>query len=89
LVSGLVLRNDSLGFQTMRFGDVDGKRVQLSSLGRIAQESSMAIRWHFARVPLQESTVMPNHAHGIRAIVQALVVAQHVAPLQTTDRGWE
>jgi len=69
-------------FKRCIFGDVEDEKVQLSTLGRIVQESWMAIPSHFARVQLHAWMVMPNHVHGILEIVQALVVAQHAAPLQ-------
>ena len=67
-------------FKRCIFGAVESEKVQLSTLGRIAQESWMAIPSRFARVQLHAWMVMPNHVHGILEILQALVVAQHAAP---------
>ena len=69
-------------FKRCIFGAVEGEKVRLSTLGRIAQESWMAIPSHFARIQLHAWMVMPNHVHGILEMVQAFVVAQHAAPLQ-------
>jgi putative transposase len=63
--------------------------MQLSALGRIAQESWPGIPSHSTSVQLHESIVMPNHVHGIIGIVQARVVGPGAAPLQTKDRRWE
>ena len=76
-------------FKRRVFGEVRGKGMQLSALGRIAQESWPGIPSHSTSVQLHESIVMPNHVHGIIGIVQARVVAQRAAPLQTKDRRWE
>jgi len=69
-------------FKRCVFGDVQAERVQLSALGRIVREAWIGIPFHFARIRLHESIVMPNHVHGIVEIVQFLTGAQHAAPLQ-------
>jgi putative transposase len=74
-------------FKRCIFGEVEGERMRLSSLGRVVQESWTGIPSHFTRVRLHESTVMPNHVHGIVEIVQAFTVTQHAAPLQGARPG--
>ena len=63
------------------FGSVLRRSVELTTIGRIAHESWLAIPSHFARVNLHGFGVMPNHFHGILEIADA-GLAQHAVPLQ-------
>ena len=59
------------------FGSITNGTVHLSQLGGIADDCWLAIPQHFPNVELDEHVVMPNHMHGILA----LVAAQHAAPV--------
>ncbi len=73
------------------FGKVVNKAVHLTALGRIVDQTWLEIPLHFPHVELQPFVVMPNHIHGVLAIVRSqvkrphLVGAQHAAPLQDPD----
>jgi REP element-mobilizing transposase RayT len=46
------------------FGQVSGGEVQLSQMGRVAEQFWMEILSHFSGVVLDRFIVMPNHVHG-------------------------
>ena len=47
------------------FGEVVNGEMQLSSMGRIAEEYWRLIPKHFSHAELEAFVVMPNHIHGI------------------------
>jgi len=47
------------------FGTVKNNKVELSELGKVADECWKAIPEHFPQVELLEYVIMPNHIHGI------------------------
>ncbi len=47
------------------FGEIQNGGMQLSGMGRIANENWCAIPEHFPDVELGEFVIMPNHVHGI------------------------
>jgi len=51
------------------FGSIVGGEVRLNSWGRAVQSCWEAIPSHFPRVELDEYAVMPDHLHGLIAIV--------------------
>ena len=59
------------------FGEIQNGGMQLSDMGRIADENWRTIPEHFPQVELGEFVVMPNHVHGIIVLVGA---TQWVAP---------
>jgi REP element-mobilizing transposase RayT len=63
-------------------GEVVDGEMQLSEWGEIAWNCWQAIPEHFPHVELDAWVVMPNHIHGIIAITDPVVGAQHAAPLQ-------
>jgi putative transposase len=67
------------------FGEItdDGEMV-LNEFGRIAAQCWQRIPEHFPGVEIDASVIMPNHIHGIIVIVNAVVGARHVLPLQET-----
>ena len=67
-------------FKRSILGTVGKKSVQLTPLGKIAEEAWFAIPNHFEGVTLQAFVIMPNHLHGIIEI-GALVAAHHAVPL--------
>ena len=50
------------------FGEIINKRMSLSNVGTIANQSWLAIPQHFSNVILDEFVIMPNHVHGILII---------------------
>jgi len=75
------------------FGEIVEGEVQLSALGKIADECWRSIPEHFPNVELGEYVVMPNTVHGIIFIHEndqvatnssPPVGARHVSPLQKT-----
>jgi putative transposase len=50
------------------FGSVQGPRVKLSPIGRIADACWLEIPVHFPNVGLRIHVIMPNHIHGILVI---------------------
>lgn len=50
------------------FGRVVNSRVELSRIGKIANECWRDIPNHFPNVKLDEYVVMPNHVHGVVVI---------------------
>jgi len=62
------------------FGRVIGGIVELSDIGRIAEECWKNIPVHFPYVELDEFVIMPNHVHGIIVIkAKHNVETQHIA----------
>jgi putative transposase len=69
------------------FGDIVNGEMNLSDMGRIADQCWQEIPKHFDNVQLDEYKVMPNHLHGIVMITNAVgtrhmvgtrhVVSQH------------
>jgi len=51
------------------FGDVENGIVRLNDIGRIAESAWCEIADHFPGANLDEYVVMPNHLHGIIALV--------------------
>ena len=47
------------------FGEVVHGRMQLSDMGKIADDCWLAIPDHFPFVKLGNHVIMPNHTHGI------------------------
>jgi len=50
------------------FGEIRGRRMELSSIGWIAYEEIKNVPNHFGNVRLDEFVVMPNHVHAIWVI---------------------
>ena len=48
---------------------MDGRQMRMNRLGRIVQECWLEVPLHFPRVELQAHVVMPNHLHGLFALV--------------------
>ena len=82
------------------FGQVGNASLIPSALGRLVRECWVAIPLHFAHVELHEFVVMPNHLHGIIAVLskksalpvtaaaaKPLVGAQHRCALPPGDLG--
>lgn len=72
------------------FGDIVDGHVVPSELGRLGRECWVAIPQHFAQVTLHEFVIMPNHVHGLIAIMPSpLVRAQHrcALPAGATTNG--
>ena len=65
-----------------RFGDVVDGDMRLNEAGRIVEQCWLAIPSHFPDVILDAFVVMPNHVHGIVAIVDGTVRAKNCSPLQ-------
>ena len=59
------------------FGEIVNGEMQLSPMGRIAEEHWRAIPEHFPQVVLGTYVIMPNHVHGIMII----------QPVRATDVG--
>jgi putative transposase len=60
------------------FGKVVDGTMQLSAIGKIAQQCWNEIPLHFPFVILDEFVVMPNHIHGI-------IIIDKPVPVQTQD----
>jgi REP element-mobilizing transposase RayT len=67
------------------FGDVVDGVMQLSVYGEIVSECWKAIPEHFRQAQLDEFVIMPNHVHGILAIME--VGATHASPLRMPVSG--
>jgi REP element-mobilizing transposase RayT len=52
------------------FGNIKNNQVQLSSIGKIAQQSWIEISKHFNYVYIDAFIIMPNHIHGVIIIDQ-------------------
>lgn len=63
------------------FGDVVGAEMRVNEYGEIARACWLATITHFPDIELDEFIVMPNHIHGIIAIVGAT----HASPSSRTD----
>ncbi|OGR05613.1 MAG: hypothetical protein A2511_01970 [Deltaproteobacteria bacterium RIFOXYD12_FULL_50_9] len=61
------------------FGEIVDGEMWLNDAGRVVQKCWDDILVHFPYVEMDECVVMPNHVHGIIAIVGA----RHAVPLQT------
>ncbi len=61
------------------FGRITNNIITLNHVGKIAQNSWLAIPSHFQNVRLSAFVVMPNHLHGILSIKER---ARHAVPLQ-------
>ncbi len=66
------------------FGEINGKRMSLSTIGQMAKTCWLEIPKHFSNVKLNEFIIMPNHMHGLIQIDDYVenVGAQHVVPLR-------
>jgi REP element-mobilizing transposase RayT len=53
------------------FGCVNGRRVELSRLGRIASECLLDVRQHHAGAIVDTNVVMPNHVHAVVVLTEA------------------
>ena len=53
------------------FGDVIDERMKLNEAGRMVQQTWEHLPTRFSSVTLDTFMVMPNHVHGIIAIVEA------------------
>ena len=49
----------------MFFGNIKNKKMQLSEIGKIAENFYLEIPNHFQFVKLDKFVIMPNHIHGI------------------------
>jgi len=63
------------------FGDVVDDAMRLSPLGEVAQQFWLEIPAHIPPVTIDVFVVMPNHIHGILAIVETL----HATSLQASS----
>lgn len=52
------------------FGNIQNQRVNLSSLGEIAEKFWLEIPEHFSYAEIDNFIIMPNHVHGIVVINQ-------------------
>lgn len=62
------------------FGEIVNQEMQLSELGKLAQQFWIEIPMHFPFVELGNFVVMPNHVHGILIInntVETRFIASH------------
>lgn len=57
--------------KSFSFGEVIHNRVELNPIGEIVRNTWVNLPNRFARVVLDEFIVMPNHFHGILALVGA------------------
>jgi putative transposase len=71
------------------FGEIIDGTMQINASGKIAAACWEAIPAHFPRVECDAFVVMPNHIHGIVAIVENIsgVGAQHAAPIPQPTQG--
>jgi len=82
------------------FGRVTNARLSPTELGRLARECWVAIPLHFAHAELRKFVIMPNHLHGLIAILRKtraspiapalakqLVRAQHCCALPPGELG--
>jgi putative transposase len=51
------------------FGAIETARMQPNQFGRLVQEASFELPDHYARLTLDAFTLMPNHVHGVLALV--------------------
>ena len=63
------------------FGMIDGGKIHLSELGKIAENFWREIPYHFVYAEIDEFVVMPNHGHGIIWILHRPV--NSVIPVET------
>ncbi len=73
----------TLGKEFM-FWEVVNEKMQLSTIGEIAQRCWMDIPGHFPNVSLDEYIIMPNHIHGIIVLNESVVGVEYIQPLQKT-----
>jgi putative transposase len=60
------------------FGKIINGKMELSEIGKIANQCWLEIPKHFPNATLDEFVVMPNHIHGIIIIETSSVGAQNV-----------
>ena len=65
------------------FGEVVNGEMQLSSMGRIAEENWRLIPKHFSHAELEAFVVMPNHIHGIIILDDDIRTGTTPAPIRT------
>ncbi len=53
------------------FGGIEGENMQLSDMGKIAENIWRKIPDHFVNMTLDEFVVMPNHVHGVIHILDS------------------
>jgi putative transposase len=65
------------------FGEILDGKMLLNEAGEITEKCWLAIPEHFPSVEVNEFVIMPNHVHGVIAIVGAKNVgAKNLLPLQ-------
>jgi REP-associated tyrosine transposase len=68
------------------FGEIRGRMMHLSALGRIVRECWLEIPLHFPGLELGPYVVMPNHIHGILVFNKR---PRHAVPLRDTTPKFE
>ncbi|MFW6264119.1 MAG: transposase [Cyanobacteriota bacterium] len=63
------------------FGNIINGQIQLSPIGKIAQQFWLDIPNHFNSTYVDASVIMPNHLHGIVVIDRPMVETRHGASL--------
>ena len=67
------------------FGGISNQQMQLSQVGRIANQHWQEIPQHFQDVYIDEYIIMPNHVHGIIVINRPDVETRNFASLPEND----
>jgi len=62
------------------FGEIADGQMRLNTAGLVVEQCWLDVPRHFPNVELDQFVVMPNHVHGIMAIVET-VGATHASPI--------
>jgi len=71
------------------FGMIDGGKMHLSELGKIAESMWREIPYHFENTEIDEFVVMPNHVHGIIWTLNRAIIRSYKSAVKkwTTAQG--
>lgn len=70
------------------FGDVIDRQMQLSTVGKIAQQFWAEIPNHFTHIYIDAYVIMPNHVHGIVVIDRPPTTSSIIAPNPVETRNF-
>ncbi len=69
-------------------GSVTNEKVSLSDVGRVVRETWLRLPDRFAGIELHAFVVMPNHVHGLLAIVEAGLAPPGVRTITDAAAGF-
>lgn len=84
---GDIVETQNIASLDVETQNIVSQQMQLSEIGKIANQNWLSIPKHFPFVKLGNHVIMPNHVHGIIIIDKPMdsVETQNIASLQQTE----